>query len=100
MKAHEIGDWANYVVDFDPGKCWIWYGAMDDYGYGRMDIHGKHRKAHRLSYELYKGVIPEDKVICHKCDNPSCVNPNHLFLSSQKDNMRDKIWKGRDRKKG
>lgn len=79
-----------------PESCWIWTDALDKDGYGKLRI-SKHKfkKAHRLSYELYKGNIPQGYLICHHCDNPSCVNPEHLFLGLPKDNMRDMYNKGR-----
>lgn len=81
--------------------CWDWWGAKYRGGYGhfRRKIDGiwKMAKAHRYSYEFYKGPVPENQCILHKCDNPSCVNPDHLFLGTNKDNhwdMREKNrWK-------
>jgi hypothetical protein len=78
------------------GKCWNWMSALDDKGYGVFYIDGKNKKAHRLVYELKCGPIPDGFDVCHHCDNPRCVNPEHLFLGVDKDNQRDSISKGRN----
>lgn len=79
--------------------CWTWTAATYRKGYGHFQrlIDGKWRmyKAHRYSYEVYKGKIPSGMLVCHSCDNPTCVNPNHLFLGTQKDNMIDMLSKNR-----
>lgn len=80
-----------------PNSCWIWSKGKDDEGYGVIKIEGKSKKAHRTAYELFVGPIPEKLLVCHSCDNPSCVNPAHLFLGTSKDNTQDMIQKGRDR---
>lgn len=76
-------------------KCINWLGAKDKNGYGQTTYQGKQWKAHRLSYFLEKGSIGPNNLICHKCDNPSCINPKHLFEGTPLDNMRDMISKGR-----
>ncbi len=76
--------------------CWIWQKAKDIDGYGIVGS----RRAHRISFEIFKGYIPREKMICHKCDNPSCVNPDHLFIGNAKDNMFDAIQKNRRNYKG
>jgi hypothetical protein len=75
--------------------CWIWTGCLFDNGYGVFRIGGKNKKAHRFSYELSKGVIPDGLVVCHRCDNKMCVNPDHLFLGTMQDNVTDMVTKGR-----
>ena len=77
--------------------CWIWNSTTDKDGYGVFTHHrNKQIRAHRASYEFYVGSIPNDVFICHKCDTPSCINPNHLFIGTAKDNTRDMMTKGRD----
>lgn len=76
------------------GHCWIWKGSYFNSGYGRYNAKYKTFRAHRIAYYLYYGNISDDKLICHKCDNPKCVNPKHLFEGTPKDNIKD-----RDRKR-
>ena len=78
-------------------KCWLWTGAFTNMGYGRIAINSTRLLAHRVSWQLFKGAIPENMEICHKCDNPACVNPEHLFLGTHKDNMLDMVTKKRAR---
>ena len=76
--------------------CWIWQGKPNDAGYGHVTINKKTFKAHRLAYETWVGPIPEHKPhVCHHCDVPACINPEHLFPGTPKDNMQDKMKKGR-----
>ena len=75
--------------------CWEWRASKGNKGYGQFLINGQIRQAHRVSYQLYVGEIPEGLYVCHRCDNPGCVNPSHLFLGTQTDNMRDCENKGR-----
>lgn len=75
--------------------CWIWTGGRDKDGYGRFCHAKKQRRAHRTSYELMIGVIPSGMLVCHTCDNPPCVNPDHLWIGAVRDNARDAATKGR-----
>ena len=82
-----------------PNGCWLWNANKNNKGYGMFRVTTKAWEnktlAHRVSYELANGKIPEGKHICHTCDTPSCVNPEHLFIGSRSDNMIDCIRKNR-----
>lgn len=81
--------------------CWIFMGAINDFGYGIVGagplLKGNDR-AHRVTFRHFKGDIPPGRVVCHTCDVPSCCNPDHLFLGTHQDNRLDCKKKGRDRK--
>ena len=74
--------------------CWLWIGSTS-HGYGQTNINGRPQRTHRVSYEYHIGPIPDDQCVLHKCDNPPCVNPSHLFLGSQQENLKDMKVKGR-----
>ena len=85
-------------ISMDANGCWLWQGSKDADGYGRA-FHAK-RLAHRVSYEEFIGPIPEGLSALHRCDVRCCVNPEHLFLGTQQDNMKDMYIKGRANLRG
>lgn len=85
-------------VDINPETgCWEWNKSRSEKrgGYGQKRLGGKTYKSHRLSWMIFRSHIPEGLFVCHKCDNPPCCNPDHLFLGTGRDNVRDAIEKGR-----
>lgn len=82
-------------VAFGATECWHWCGATNAFGYGRFSVNGRAQVAHRISYEAFVGPIPAGMSVLHKCDNPFCVNPDHLWLGTYSDNRRDCQAKGR-----
>lgn len=97
MSAHrktEADFWAQ--TDRQAGGCWIWTGFTKN-GYGRVGFANKRWRAHRLAWVLTHGPIQDGMLVCHSCDRPACINPEHLFLGTPKDNMDDMNAKGRGR---
>ncbi len=77
--------------------CWLWTNVLNSRGYGNLVFNDKQYRAHRVSWELHRGAIPKGMCVCHSCDTPPCVNPDHLWLGTHLDNALDKTRKGRHR---
>jgi hypothetical protein len=92
-----IAERFNSKVDkSNPEGCWLWLGHRSSGGYGKLG----NKIASRISWEITNGAIPEGLDVCHHCDNPPCVNPNHLFLGNASDNIKDAVSKGRINHRG
>lgn len=85
----------NYKLNSENG-CWEWLGAVHEFGHGRVWHKGKDIGAHRASWMVHIGAIPTGMCVLHKCDNPPCINPQHLFLGTRGDNNTDRCRKGRN----
>ncbi len=99
MNSHDIERFQDKVDIKGPNDCWEWKATIS-HGYGNFSIYSKMKTAHRVAWEIVNGPIPEDKMILHSCDNPLCVNPNHLRLGTNKDNMHDRAFRYKGPYKG
>ena len=87
--------WRNCIPEPNSG-CWIWMGSLGKFGYGQIMMPGgKPRRAHRISYQVYKGPIPKELDVMHSCDIRCCINPDHLSVGTRKQNMEDALKRGR-----
>lgn len=84
-----------FYTDRREEGCWPWTGEKNVGGYGIISVRGKRQLAHRVSFSLHVGPITNGMHVCHHCDNPCCVRPDHLFMGTRTDNMRDMVSKGR-----
>ncbi len=90
-----IAFWSKASITANPDKCWEWQAGHNKGGYGKFGIGGKWKLANRVAWELVNGSIPDSMKVLHECDNPSCINPRHLFLGTDLDNAKDRERKGR-----
>lgn len=91
--------WSNVSISTDTNNCWEWKISKRRFGYGRFKLNKHTCVSSRVSFTICNGNIPEGMLVCHKCDNPSCCNPTHLFLGTVKDNTQDMLSKKRNNSK-
>lgn len=87
---------AKWIPEPNSG-CWLWEAGHNEHGYGVFWTGRRLEKAHRVAFRLYRGVVLEAEVVCHKCDTPACVNPRHLFVAGMRENTQDMLAKKRHR---
>ncbi len=102
LRQRTISRLMDKVICQDDDECWRWGAATDKDGYGTFQFSGilgdgvrEKRRAHRVSYEIFHGQIPDDLLVCHTCDNTACINPAHLFLGPTEKNVEDRVAKSR-----
>lgn len=96
MRKNTITRFWDNIDIISQQPCWIWTRYKNKKGYGIISINKRPILVHRFSYEYYYGIVDNSLCVCHSCDNPSCANPNHLFIGTHKDNMQDAAKKNRN----
>jgi hypothetical protein len=86
---------SSVLMSENVNECWVWMGGVNARGYGKASMDGKFIPAHRMSYILFFGEIPDGKLVCHACDNPPCVKPAHLWIGTTQENTKDMVKKRR-----
>ena len=98
-KEQRSAFWSKVNIKNNTRECWEWQGAKKPRGYGNVKVNKQYFSAHRVSFILANGPIPEGYIVCHICDNPSCCNPTHMMLGTHKSNTADMLIKNRQKKK-
>jgi len=95
LKGRTIEEKLRFNSVEDSNGCWLWQGGKTTFGHGIIAVNRKSHLAHRVAYKIWKDRVPLNMFVCHTCDNPKCINPDHLFIGTQDDNMKDMANKGR-----
>lgn len=95
VEKTDLERWEMRCIPEPNSGCFLWLNKLNKDGYGSIELRNRQMSAHRFAYVIFKGPIPDNILVCHHCDVPCCVNPEHLFLGTDKDNRQDSIRKGR-----